>query len=236
MIRVAGATAAAVATACGFAQGSPHILRVWQEHRLRRLVTSSRRLILTYDDGPGRQLTPHLLDLLAAHRARASFFLLGRRVIGNEEVVSRIAKEGHEIGCHGQNHIHAWRSWPWRTVADIGTGYATLSPWTKRDAAYRPPYGKLSMAGLLTVWYRRAGLAWWTVDSGDTHSTLPEPGRAADSIARSGGGVVLLHDFDRGSQRENYVLRTTELLLRTAVREGLTVCRHADLWSTCGHG
>ena len=55
---------------------------------------------LTIDDAPHPALTPAILDALAEHRARATFFVIGERVPGNEELVRRIVAEGHELGSH----------------------------------------------------------------------------------------------------------------------------------------
>jgi peptidoglycan-N-acetylglucosamine deacetylase len=55
---------------------------------------------LTFDDSPHATSTPRILDVLAAHDARATFFMIGERVVGNEEVVRRLIAEGHEPGNH----------------------------------------------------------------------------------------------------------------------------------------
>jgi len=69
-----------------------------------------------------------------------------------------------------------------------------------------------------------AHVAWWTVDSGDTWQTLPDPQMIEQSVLRDRGGVVLLHDFDResmdASQRAAYVLDVTERLICLARRKG----------------
>jgi peptidoglycan-N-acetylglucosamine deacetylase len=62
--------------------------------------TDARVFALTFDDGPHPDTTPGLLDVLATHSARATFFLIGERVVGNEAIVSRIAEEGHEVANH----------------------------------------------------------------------------------------------------------------------------------------
>lgn len=62
--------------------------------------TNTRSFALTFDDGPHPDVTPYLLDVLARHRARATFFLIGERVFGNELIVARIAAEGHELANH----------------------------------------------------------------------------------------------------------------------------------------
>ncbi|MCD6032590.1 MAG: polysaccharide deacetylase, partial [Thermomicrobiales bacterium] len=55
---------------------------------------------LTFDDSPHATSTPRILDVLAAHDARATFFTIGEYVAGNEEVVRRLIAEGHELGNH----------------------------------------------------------------------------------------------------------------------------------------
>jgi peptidoglycan/xylan/chitin deacetylase (PgdA/CDA1 family) len=55
---------------------------------------------LTFDDGPHPEVTDAILEVLARHEARATFFLIGDRVTGNEGVVARIVDEGHELGDH----------------------------------------------------------------------------------------------------------------------------------------
>jgi peptidoglycan/xylan/chitin deacetylase (PgdA/CDA1 family) len=55
---------------------------------------------LTFDDSPHATSTPRILDVLAAHDARATFFIIGEHVAGNEEIVRRLIAEGHELGNH----------------------------------------------------------------------------------------------------------------------------------------
>ncbi len=55
---------------------------------------------LTFDDSPHASSTPRILDVLAAHDARATFFTIGEHIAGNEEIVRRLIAEGHELGNH----------------------------------------------------------------------------------------------------------------------------------------
>jgi peptidoglycan-N-acetylglucosamine deacetylase len=55
---------------------------------------------LTFDDSPHATSTPRILDVLAAHDARATFFMIGEYVAGNEEIVRRLIAGGHEVGNH----------------------------------------------------------------------------------------------------------------------------------------
>jgi peptidoglycan-N-acetylglucosamine deacetylase len=55
---------------------------------------------LSFDDSPHPASTPRILDVLAAHDAHATFFVIGEHVAGNEEIVRRLVDEGHELGNH----------------------------------------------------------------------------------------------------------------------------------------
>jgi peptidoglycan/xylan/chitin deacetylase (PgdA/CDA1 family) len=62
-------------------------------------------LSLTFDDGPS-EWTPLVLDLLAEHRARATFFILGAGIAGGERTLERTLEDGHELGLHSWSHPH----------------------------------------------------------------------------------------------------------------------------------
>lgn len=63
------------------------------------------RVALTFDDGPNREYTKALLDGLKKRGVKASFFLMGKNIAGNEELVKRMHDEGHLIGNHTFDHV-----------------------------------------------------------------------------------------------------------------------------------
>jgi len=224
---VAGGALFGVVAAGGYF--APHALRYLVMPGVKRRLAQTRSVVLTYDDGPGTQLTPRLLDLLRDHDAKATFFMLSSRATRHPDVVDRLVAEGHEVGCHSHSHVSAWKALPWKAVADIEAGYRALSRWMPSDGPFRPPYGRLSLPTWLAIRKRRAPIHWWTVDSGDTYARLPEPNAVAEQVTRAHGGIVLLHDFDRDPARQDFVLRTTEAILRVARRDGLRVRRLSDV-------
>ena len=60
---------------------------------------------LTFDDGPRSSTTGPLLDGLELREVPATFFLVGNRIPGNEDLVRRMAAEGHQIGIHTYDHV-----------------------------------------------------------------------------------------------------------------------------------
>jgi peptidoglycan/xylan/chitin deacetylase (PgdA/CDA1 family) len=71
---------------------------------LGELPGNGNRVALTFDDGPNPEATPRILDALATHRVRATFFILGAHAERWPDLVRRVALEGHQIGNHGYFH------------------------------------------------------------------------------------------------------------------------------------
>jgi len=179
-------------------------------------------LVLTYDDGPTPTVTPEILRVLARHEAHATFFLLGRHVQKERALVDQIHAAGHELGSHSFEHDHAWKVSPWRAIGDVRRGHAALAPWQDQPSLYRPPFGKLTLPTLLALRHDRMRLGWWTHDSRDSHGTRLEPDALADAVVEHGGGVVLMHDFEKPGHIE-YATAATDAVLTRANREGITV-------------
>jgi peptidoglycan/xylan/chitin deacetylase (PgdA/CDA1 family) len=206
--------------------------RLAAQPALRRRCARAGALVLTYDDGPGRRLTPQLLDLLAAHDAHATFYVLGRQVREAPDVVDRIVAEGHELASHGYAHVNAGEADRRACLEDIRRGYEALAGWDRRPAAYRPPYGRLRPHMWRHLRSRGVRLGWWTIDSRDSLLAEPDLGLVVDRVDRAGGGIVLLHDFDRADadrDRERFTLEATAALLELARRRGWSATTQSKL-------
>src|SRR5262249_19721153 len=70
-----------------------------------RLAADEPIIALTFDDGPDPVYTPKILDILRAHRARATFFVVGERAARHPELIRRMHREGHTVGTHTQRHL-----------------------------------------------------------------------------------------------------------------------------------
>lgn len=216
------AVAAAVALAGSAAYFAPWFWRRYRMAHVQKEMVKGRMLALTYDDGPSG-LTPELMDLLRRRGARATFFMLGRHAQLRSDTVDRIVADGHDIGCHSDQHLNAWKTLPWKAIHDINVGYERLSRWIQPDGMFRPPYGKMTLPTSWSIRRRKAPVWWWTIDSGDTRDVLPQPAEVAERLRRAGGGIVLMHDLDRTPERNKYVLELTALLLDVAQQESFNV-------------
>ncbi|TWH69872.1 polysaccharide deacetylase family protein [Micromonospora olivasterospora] len=156
------------------------------------------RVALTFDDGPDPDSTPRFLEVLARHRARATFFLLGARVARYPALVGEIVAEGHEVAVHGWEHRNLLRRGPLATYRDLARARAAITTAAGRPPRFfRPPYGVLTGPALLAG--VRLGLepVLWTCWGRDwTARATPESVFRAVTRGLAGGGTVLLHDSD----------------------------------------
>jgi peptidoglycan-N-acetylglucosamine deacetylase len=217
------ALAATIGLAGSAVYFSPWFWRRYRMDRIRKEVIKNRILALTYYDGPSPALTPQLLDLLQRRGAHATFFMLGRNAQQHPQIVDRVIQEGHDVGCHSDQHLNAWTALPWEAVADIDAGYERLSRWIEANGMFRPPYGKMTLPTYWSIRRRGASVWWWTIDSKDTHEVLPSVGQIADRVRNEGGGIVLMHDIDRVQLRNDFVLELTNSLLDVAERDSLRI-------------
>jgi peptidoglycan/xylan/chitin deacetylase (PgdA/CDA1 family) len=183
-----------------------------------RVPVEGRRLALTFDDGPNPHNTRPLLELLAEHEARATFFVIGAKVEdGRAAILAQTAAAGHEVGNHTYAHDRAVLRHDLQALADIRRGSAAIE-----DACgvtptlFRPPFGRslrrlsrlaLSL-GLTTV--------GWSADAGDWRDD--EPDAVASRIVRAArpGAIVLLHDG--GPFRPGVVWGTARALVELRAR------------------
>ncbi len=158
-------------------------------------------IALTFDDGPSAKLTPKLLDLLAAHHIKATFFLIGENVAEYPEIVAREEREGHEVANHSWSHPKFWkmsdesvRSQIRRTDDSIRSA-AGVSP-----TLLRPPYG--SITPRQKKWINQEfgyKIALWDVDPLDWKR--PGSGVVCNRIVKNtrAGSIVLAHDIHPGT-------------------------------------
>lgn len=178
-----------------------------------------RKLALTFDDGPNDPHTLRLLDVLAAHNVKATFFLIGRYVAQRPDIVRRIAEAGHAIGNHTYSHPNLIFCAPSRIAREIDDCDKAISDAVgEHSNLFRPPFGGRRPDVLHAL--RRRGLApiMWSVtcyDWRESAGAAAIEGHARGQIARGAGNVILLHDGGHktmGADRQNTVAATAEII------------------------
>lgn len=168
----------------------PNVLSLPDEAAARREVA------ITIDDGPDPSVTPQVLQVLARHGARATFFCIGERAAQHPQLCRAIVAGGHDVENHGQRHPKAAslmgvRGWH----AEVEAAQQTLSSITGR----RPHFYR-AVAGLrnpfLDPVLHRLGLrlATWSARGFDTRCKDPHRVLARLLAHTRPGAILLLHD------------------------------------------
>jgi peptidoglycan/xylan/chitin deacetylase (PgdA/CDA1 family) len=190
----------------------------WYGRTFTGLPRGTKQLALTYDDGPNDPDTLRLLEVLAKHEVRATFFLIGNYVRQRPEIAREIVKAGHVVGNHTFTH-------PLLTFKSAAEVHQELSACRSalEDAIgqhsnlFRPPFGGRRPAVLRIA--RDLGLTsiMWNVTGYDWDA--PPAAVIEKKVTRQirGGDVILLHDGGHkqmGSDRSQTVLATDRLIAK----------------------
>jgi peptidoglycan/xylan/chitin deacetylase (PgdA/CDA1 family) len=214
-----GAVAAvAAASAAGYQSMAP--TGQWFGRTVAAGTRGSRQLALTYDDGPNDPHTLKLLDVLARHNVRATFFMIGRYVRERPDIARAVAAAGHVIGNHTFTHPLLTFQSKAQTRAELtGCQQALDDAIGAHSKLFRPPFGGRRPATLRIA--RELGLetVMWNVTGYDWNA--PPASRIEAKVSRQiregGGDIVLLHDGSHramGADRAQTVIATDNLIRR----------------------
>jgi peptidoglycan-N-acetylglucosamine deacetylase len=160
-----------------------------------------REIALTYDDGPNDPYTLQLLELLAQHNVRATFFLIGRFVRERPEIVRHISAAGHLIGNHTMTHPVLLGQSPRQIREQLAGCNANIEDATGKSVRFfRPPHGARCRDVLRAA--RELGLTpvMWNVTGRDWTPLTPEEilhriqRKVRINQRRKKGSNILLHD------------------------------------------
>lgn len=176
----------------------------WLGANVRRLPEASAaraEVAITIDDGPDPQVTPQMLDMLDAHRARATFFCIARHAQQHAALCREIVARGHSVQNHSHRHSHTFAfSTPRAFAREIDAAQDALSQVTGvRPLYFRAPAGFRNMFLAPVLHERGLQLVSWTRRGYDT--VRPDPGYVLARLTRglAAGDILLLHD--RGAAR-----------------------------------
>jgi peptidoglycan-N-acetylglucosamine deacetylase len=231
------------AAACaGLAVGAYSYASMWPDSRLfGKALTAPKRpgeLALTFDDGPNATWTPRLLDVLAKHDVRATFFLLGGRAAAEPELVRRTAAAGHLIGNHSWSHPNMARTAAGRVSEELARTNQTLEQILGAPVRYfRPPYGARRPAVFRIARELGLNVVLWNAMTSDWSE--PSWERIAEQLTeridrlrtRGRAANIVLHDGghrDPGANRQPSVTAAEKLIERYKVTSRFVTL---DAWS-----
>jgi peptidoglycan-N-acetylglucosamine deacetylase len=183
-------------------------------------------IALSYDDGPSHLNTPQLLDILHEQQARATFFVVGNQVKGNERLLARVAAEGHEIGNHSFSHTDPLELDHDGLRSEIERTQKVISRAVAEPLLFRPPFGKKPRAAACVCAERGITAVLWSIDSGDTRDFTTER-IVGEVVGRARpGDIVLMHD---GGEHRPRTLEATRRIVEDLAGRGYRFVTVSDL-------
>jgi peptidoglycan-N-acetylglucosamine deacetylase len=211
-----GVAAAAAASAAGYQSMAP--TGQWYGRTIASGVRGSKQIALTYDDGPNDPHTLKLLDVLAKHGVRATFFMIGRYVQQRPDVARAVAQAGHVVGNHTFTHpLLIFKSEAQTRTELLECRSALQDAIGEPSKLFRPPFGGRRPAtiriarelGMQTVMWNVTGYDWNAPPAAEIEKKVERQMR--------GGDVILLHDGGHramGADRAQTVIATDDLIRR----------------------
>lgn len=218
--------AVAAVGAAGLAAGGFAYAALWPESQIfgwtMRGGGDPGEIALTFDDGPNDACTPELLDILAKHDVKATFFMVGQYVRQSPALARRVREAGHVVGNHTMTHPLLAKIAPRRVREELAGCNAMLEDALGEPVKYfRPPFGgrrpdvlrTARELGLVPVTWNVTGYDWAEKRASEVYGIVKAGiGR---NVRRGRGSNVLLHDgghLTMGADRSR-TLRAVEMLL-----------------------
>ena len=165
----------------------------WEKADLRQAEELPPRVALTFDDGPHRIYTKNLLDGLRERGVKATFFVVGENIPGNEDLIRQMEEDGHLIGNHTYDHADISKLSDEENCRELQKTSDMIKEITGHGTAYvRPPFGnwKDTMDCKVTMISVK-----WTIDTLDWKNKNVREiiGKVMQQI--SDHDIILMHDY-----------------------------------------
>ncbi len=161
----------------------------------------TKKVFLTFDDGPVPEATPWVLDILKEADVKATFFCVGENVKKYPEIYQRILDEGHTVGNHTYNHLNAWKTNSEEYLENIKLASNEID-----SKLFRPPYGKLypKLSKKIEEDY---DIIMWDILSGDFDSNISAEKCLTNVTSKAReGSIIVFHDSVKAIEKLKYVL------------------------------
>lgn len=206
----------AAAVAAGYQSMAP--TGQWYGRTFTGLARGTKQLALTYDDGPNDPHTLRLLEVLARHEVKATFFLIGHYVRQRPDIAREVAKAGHVIGNHTFTHPLLIFKRDDEIRKELSDCRAALQDAVgEHSNLFRPPFGGRRPATLHIARELRLEPIMWNVTGYDWNAPSAAVIERKVSKQIRGGDVILLHDGGHkqmGADRSQTVQATDHLIKR----------------------
>lgn len=158
--------------------------------------TEEKFIALTFDDGPNPEFTPQILSVLADYNAQATFFVIGKNISGNENILQAIVSADHSIGNHSYTHsnfIDLKNANSLKTELSMTTD-SVFKVIGKHMKLFRPPFGVITPHLANVVKELNYTVIGWSIRSYDTTNNSVESISKRVQTQIKPGAIILFHD------------------------------------------
>ena len=163
--------------------------------------TPQKQIAISFDDGPAKDFTPQILQILKEHEVKAAFFCIGKRIAENEQLLKQVHEEGHIIGNHSYSHDLWFDLFSSKKMnEDLQMMNAvTEKAIGKKPKLFRPPYGVTNPNLKKAIQQGRFVTIGWNIRSMDT--VIKDAPKLLIKVTASlkPGAVVLFHDTSKST-------------------------------------
>jgi peptidoglycan/xylan/chitin deacetylase (PgdA/CDA1 family) len=161
---------------------------------INSLNTIEKKVLLTFDDGPHTN-TIKVLEVLKKHDVKATFFIIGKNIAGNETILKQIVEDGHQIGNHSFSHHNFIDLWSTKKVTeDFASCQKLIEEYQANTTLFRPPYGVTNPNIARAIKTLNLQSTGWNVRSYDTSIKDVEKIKQRVVSQLKPGAIILLHD------------------------------------------
>lgn len=176
---------------------------------------------LTFDDGPTRDNTVRILEILEKYNARATFFTVGYNMDGNEDIIQKIAEQGSEVANHTASHKDLAKLTAEEINYEVNSVADKIKSLTgQKNVLIRPPYGSVNDLVMSTL---TEPVILWSIDTEDWKTKDPEATLNHVKATVFDGAIILMHDLHAET------VDATEKLMEYLTSEGYQVVTVSEM-------
>ena len=189
---------------------TPRLIQKIFKNYTWRFSLDKKEIYLTFDDGPTPEITEFVLKELQKHKAKATFFCIGKNIENHPEIFDKIIAEGHAIGNHTQNHLNGWETGKANYINNVIEVEKTLQLCnftTFKTNLFRPPYGKIKKSQAKKLRDLEYKIIMWDVLSADFDTSITKE-KCLENVLKNttNGSVLVFHDSIKASKKLKFVL------------------------------
>jgi len=196
----------------------------WIEKMFPSLVwsiqTGKKEIYLTFDDGPTPEITDWVLKQLKTHKAKATFFCIGKNINNFPKIFKNILSEGHSIGNHTNNHFNGWKENTKTYLDNIHKNESILNTYKlpNKTKLFRPPYGKIKPSQIQKLKKENYKIIMWNILSADFDIKTTRE-MCVENVLKNTkkGAIIVFHDSIKASEKLKHTL---PIILETLSKKG----------------